>query len=99
MIYCINTYHVKPGKIDQYVKEIKDSGVIEIFKNQPGCIYYRVGVSLDEPDTLVFTDVYETREAYEKHRECEAVPVWIEMKNRYVVSAQNDRYDGSTKDN
>lgn len=93
MVICTNKYNVKEGCLDQMIKELNASGAGEIFRAQPGCIMFAYSADIEEPDVLYLTDVWADEEAFQGHLKCAGIPLWHEVRDKYIVSKDSRRYD------
>lgn len=93
MVIYINKYNVKPGSIAQMIKELRESEAGEIFRRQPGCMMFAYSADAEEEDVLYLTDVWETEEAFQGHLKCAGIPIWHEIRDKYVIGKDSRRYD------
>jgi len=90
MVFYNGVFHVLTGKREEYIDQIKKSGLIDEFRRQKGNLYYHVGASLTNNDDIIVCDGWEDEESYQKHVDSGAVVIWHNMYHRYVVSC-NER--------
>src|SRR5262245_12433601 len=76
MIYVIATTHVKAGQIDAYV-EGHNKAVSETLKEK-GCISYAGHTAVQDPDTYVVVERWETRDDLNAHGRAPHMKVWRE---------------------
>ena len=77
MIYVIATTKVKPGQIDAYIGGHKKA-IAETLKEK-GCIAYEGHVSVNDPNTYVVVECWETREDLGAHGKAPHMKVWREL--------------------
>ncbi len=97
MILYINKYHIKPGTQAQMAEDIKASGCEAAMEGQPGNLFFRLSFSASEPDTLYLTDGWETQEACGAHLTCDAMPIWHEVKDKYVIDKDVRGFNAEAK--
>lgn len=93
MVAYINKYKIKQGNLGRMIEELKVSGAGDIFRAQPGCVMFAYSTDVEENDVLYLTDVWETEEAFQGHLKCPGIPVWHEVRDKYVISKDSKRYD------
>lgn len=93
MVIYINKYNLKPGCLDQMIKELKECGAGDIFRAQSGCVMFSYSVDVEEPDVLYLTDVWEDEAAFQGHLKCPGIPLWHEVRDKYVIGKDSRRYD------
>ncbi|MBE5997925.1 MAG: antibiotic biosynthesis monooxygenase [Lachnospiraceae bacterium] len=93
MILYMNRYFLKPGTREALVKELNDSGVEAMFRAMPGNIKFDFSIPVNEDNLLYMNDLWATQETFEAHLHCEAVDIWHEIKDRYVIDKDSRRYD------
>jgi (4S)-4-hydroxy-5-phosphonooxypentane-2,3-dione isomerase len=63
-------YYAKEGKADEILAILKQ--MIPISRAEPGCAFYAVNVSVDDPRKLLLYEQYYDRSGYEAHMATEA---------------------------
>ena len=76
MIYVIATTHVKAGQIDAFI-EGHNKAVAETLKEK-GCISYAGHTAVQDPDTYVVVERWETRDDLNAHGRAPHMKVWRE---------------------
>ncbi len=67
MVLYMNRYTIRPGSIDDFVKEINESGVEERFRAMPGNIKFDFAIPVKDADTLYMNDLWEDEATFEAH--------------------------------
>ena len=93
MVLYMNRYKVRPGCIEALVNEINGTGLEESFRSLPGRIKFDFSVAVKDEDTLYLNDLWADEESFENHRHSEASAVWREIKEKYVLETELQRYD------
>ena len=65
MIYVIATVHIRPDALEAYATLAQP--LIAAARHEPGCIRYDLGASLTDPQSLIFLQQWQTREALTVH--------------------------------
>jgi quinol monooxygenase YgiN len=63
-------YHIKEGKQDEVIAILKK--MITLSRAEPGCAFYAVNQSLEDPRKLLLYEQYRDRAGYEAHMATEA---------------------------
>ncbi len=85
---------VKKDLRNNYLNDIKNSNMIPEFLNQPGCVFYTMGASLMDDDSVIVCDAWEDRTTFETH--CKSAIVqetWNSLQKKYVTEVDNRTYD------
>ena len=83
MIIVIARLVIKPGSIP-HLREPARICVAETRKEE-GCIAYDLFESVTEPDTLVFVELWETREALSRHARTPHIAAWRKAGKPHVI--------------
>ncbi|MEM8811811.1 MAG: putative quinol monooxygenase [Pseudomonadota bacterium] len=85
MIVVIAKLSIKPGSVQDVLALAKPC--IAETRDEPGCLFYDIHQSLTDPETLVFVEHWETREALSAHFETPHVSTWREARTPFVTGA------------
>lgn len=85
MVIYHGTFKVAPGKREEYIQKILESGLVEEFQKQPGYIFYSVAASITDEDVVIVCDGWEDEASYQGHVDSQAVKDWHEIYYKYVV--------------
>jgi quinol monooxygenase YgiN len=77
MIYVVATTHVKPESREAYMAGAK--ACIAATQQEKGCIYYDSHSSINDPDTFVVVERWESREDLNAHGRSAHMKVWREL--------------------
>lgn len=61
------TYTCKPGKAEEFVRALKDSGLQEAVRAEDGCLQYDYHISCEVPDTVVLLEMWRDAAAVAAH--------------------------------
>jgi quinol monooxygenase YgiN len=76
MIYVIATTPVKPGQVDAFIAGHKKC-IAETLKEK-GCLSYEGHTSINDPNTYVVVERWETRDDLNAHSRAPHIKVWRE---------------------
>ncbi|MFG1400248.1 MULTISPECIES: putative quinol monooxygenase [Roseixanthobacter] len=62
----IAEFKVKPGKLDAFLALAADDAKSSV-QHEPGCQLFDVSVAQDDPETVVFYEVYDDQQAFDAH--------------------------------
>jgi quinol monooxygenase YgiN len=68
LIVLIAKYHVTPGNTDQVLSELRRMKPL-VAANEPGCVFYQVSRSAEDPDLVLLYEHYVDDAALQAHRE------------------------------
>ncbi|WP_334105131.1 antibiotic biosynthesis monooxygenase family protein [Muricomes intestini] len=92
MVMYHGVFTVSPGKREEYITEIKKSGLVEVFCKQTGNFFYEVSASIDNVDQIIVCDAWETREDFQNHVDSKEVADWHEIYYKYVIDCAEKEY-------
>jgi quinol monooxygenase YgiN len=84
MIYVVATLIAKPDKHADLIAGAKIC--IAATQKEAGCISYDLLHSITEPDTFIFVERWETREALTAHSKAEHLIVWRTVSGACITS-------------
>ena len=94
----IARYDVKPGMVDELAREVKESGLQGLYEKQPGNLYFKFAIPLDEPNKFYLTDVWDNEESFQAHLHCDVAKLWAAIKAKYVIGSEAMKYDCTSDD-
>ncbi|MEP3047442.1 MAG: putative quinol monooxygenase [Roseibium sp.] len=83
MIYLIANFKTKPGSTEAIRKAV--APCLEATRREPGCITYDLFQNMEDPDSLVFVEKWESREALSAHFEAPHLIAWREAGSQYFI--------------
>ena len=78
MTHYIAVLTIKDGKREEYIGELKHANLVEQFREQHGNVHYFISKSVDDPDVVIVSDLWET---------------WTELYDQYVLSEKSNLYE------
>ncbi|MDO5807249.1 MAG: antibiotic biosynthesis monooxygenase [Lachnospiraceae bacterium] len=89
MIVYVGLLTIKEGKREEYIQQLLNSGMIDIFRKQKGNVYYQVARSETDENVIVVTDGWENIAAFTEHDTCKVVEeVWKSLAGEYVLETK-----------
>ena len=73
MTHYIAALTIKDGKREEYIGELKHANLVEQFREQHGNVHYFISKSVDDPDVVIVSDLWETKAAFDAHCSSEIV--------------------------
>ena len=61
MTHYIAVLTIKDGKREEYIGELKHANLVEQFREQHGNVHYFISKSVDDPDVVIVSDLWETK--------------------------------------
>ncbi|GLQ53533.1 putative quinol monooxygenase [Devosia nitrariae] len=86
MIYVIATIRIRPDALEAYATLAQPC--IAATRREAGCLLYDLDASTTDPETLVFVQKWESREALADHLNAPHVVAFREAIKPYVIEAQ-----------
>ena len=84
MIYVVATTKVKPENRAAYIDGAK--ACVAATQKEAGCIYYDSHTSINDPNTFVVVERWESREALDAHSKAPHMAVWRELSGPFKAS-------------
>lgn len=88
----IVTYKTLPGKAEEFFKAVTESGVAAGVRQEPGNHGYHFYLPLEEKDTLVLIEKWDSKAAADAHAFTENVKKLSSFKPDYVLETHAVRY-------
>lgn len=93
MVIWHGVLKVVSGKREEYIGKLISSKLIEKFKNHQGNVFYNIGASIEDPDTLIVCDAWENKESFIAHDSSKDVDIWREIYKDYVIDCVSTLYE------
>ena len=84
MIYVVATTKEKPENRAAYIEGAK--ACVAATQKEAGCIYYDSHTSINDPNTFVVVERWESREALDAHSKAPHMAVWRELSGPFKAS-------------
>lgn len=93
MAITVNLYYTgKNGAAKEFVREMISSGTVQAIKEESGNLKYDYFIKIDEPDTVLLIDSWESQEAIDIHHNSPMMKKIIELRDKYDLHMQVERY-------
>lgn len=77
-------YTAKCGKAEEFVKFVKDSGILESILREDGCIAYDYYLGAFKSDTILLVEEWEDKAKQEKHLSSPHMTLLMKEKPKYI---------------
>lgn len=102
MALTINIYYKgKNGSALNFAKEMINSGIVDQIRNEKGNLKYQYYTSLDDKETILLVDQWESQESLDFHHQSEIMKKIILLRDKYDLTMEVHRYieeESSKKD-
>ena len=85
MLIVTGTYHVKPGKRDDFLKAVIDQGIYAEFLNEAGNISYDYYFPYGKEDDIFFMERWEDMAAWDAHKAAPNTSKLQPIKDEYMT--------------
>lgn len=76
----------------KFAEEMENSGTAAAIRKKPGNLRYEYFYPKNNKETVLLIDSWENQEALDKHHESEIMQTIIELRNKYDLHMQVERY-------
>ena len=87
------TYTCLPGKAQELVRALKDSGAQQAVRAEPGCLQYDYSISCEAPDTVILLEKWQDQAAHEFHMRQAHMQTIAACKEGRVADMRMERYE------
>ncbi len=92
MLTMIVYYRCKDGQRDAFVSALKKENIAEKSRVEPGNVQYEYFLPLDDANTVLLMEKWESVEAQKIHTETENFKKLGEIKATFVYSVEIEKY-------
>lgn len=78
------TYTAKPGKRQDYLKALTESGILKKIREENGCLGYDFYESAEEEDTLLLFEQWQDADCQKIHMQQPHMKEALAIKNQYI---------------
>ncbi len=75
-----------PNKREEFIKTVKETGVLDAIRNEDGCIRYDYYLSEKNPDELLLIEQWESKQHQQIHIQQPHMDVLRSFKNDYITN-------------
>ena len=93
MAITVNLYYTgKNGAARAFAEEMVSSGTVDLIKNEHGNLKYDYFIKMDEPETVLLIDSWESQAAIDLHHASPMMKKIIELREKYDLHMRVERY-------
>ncbi|MBQ3290830.1 MAG: antibiotic biosynthesis monooxygenase [Mogibacterium sp.] len=85
-------YTGKENSVSFFLQEMKDSGTVDAIRAEKGNIRYEYYWSLDDPQTVLLIDSWESQADLDAHHESPMMKTIISLREKYDIRMTVERY-------
>ena len=82
------TYTMRPGKREDFLKDVRESGLLEDIRKEDGCQGYAYYLPEEEDGTLLLIERWATPQAQKVHMESENMARLRGLKDQYITDTK-----------
>ena len=89
----INIYYTGVnGSAKEFAKEMVESGVVDRVRAEVGNLGYNYFFPMDDPETVLLIDKWESQEALDKHHKTEMMKEIAELRDKYHLHMRVEQF-------
>lgn len=93
MNLIINIYYTgKNGSAKKFAEEMISSELVEKVRNEEGNLKYEYFYPLDDPETVLLIDKWESEEALDKHHKSEMMEEIAKLREKYQLHMKVEQF-------
>ncbi len=93
MKLVINIYYTGVnGRAKEFAKEMVESGVVDRVRAEAGNLGYNYFFPMDDPETVLLIDKWESQEALDKHHKSEMMKEIAELRDKYHLHMRVEQF-------
>ena len=81
-------YFAKPGRREEFLRRIVESGILTAIRKEDGCLRYDYYLSCQNEDEILLIEEWESREQKRVHMEQEHMKRLMDIKNDCIAETQ-----------
>ena len=85
-------YTGKNNSIKYFLQEMKESGTVDAIRAEDGNLRYEYYWSLEDPDTVLLIDSWESQEALDAHYASPMMEAIASLREKYDIHMTVERY-------
>lgn len=87
------TYHCLPGRAEEFVRALKESGLQATVRGEDGCLQYDYHLSCEEENAVVLLERWRDAQALAIHGATDTMARIKAVKERFVVGTNVLRFE------
>lgn len=93
MSLTINIYYTGPkGNALKFIKEMINKGILEQIRKEKGNIRYEYFMPIEDPNTILLIDEWESKEALDLHHQSLMMQQIIKLREKYHLKMKVQKY-------
>lgn len=93
MAITVNLYYTgKNGAAKEFAREMIASGTVQAIRAESGNLKYDYFIKMDEPDTVLLIDSWESQSAIDFHHHSPMMKKIMELRDKYDLHMRVERY-------
>ena len=93
MAITVNLYYTgTDGAAKKFADAMVASGTVDAIRAEPGNLKYRYFQPLDDPETILLIDSWESQEAIDAHHASPMMATLAALRDKYDLHMQVERY-------
>lgn len=93
MSFTINIYYKgQNGSAKKFANEMISSGIVDEIRSKEGNIRYEYFEPLEDKETILLIDSWESQESLDKHHESETMKKIMDLRNKYDLHMKVEKY-------
>ena len=85
-------YTGKDGSAKKFADEMVSSGTVDAIRNETGNLRYEYYESLDDPETILLIDSWESQEAIDVHHASPMMQKIMKLREKYDLHMKAERF-------
>lgn len=81
-------YFAKPGRREEFLRRIVESGILTAIRKEDGCLRYDYYLSCQNEDEILLIEEWESHEQQRVHMEQEHMKRLMDIKNDCIAETQ-----------
>ena len=81
------------GKREEYIRTLKDNGIIDSIRNEDGCVRYEYYFSEKDSDEILLIEAWESKKHQEVHLTQPHMDKYRELKPSYILSTELGEFE------
>lgn len=93
MSFTVNIYYKgQNGSAKNFANEMISSGIVDEIRSKEGNIRYEYFEPLEDKETILLIDSWESQESLDKHHESETMKKIMGLRNKYDLHMKVEKY-------
>ena len=85
-------YTGENSSVKYFLQEMRDSGTVDAIRAEPGNLRYEYYWSLEDPETVLLIDSWESQAALDAHHASPMMETIAELREKYDIHMTVERY-------